>query len=1274
MLAYVVVVLTVLDVCVPLYHHQFAVFVPGGPERAHDLAHRHGFINHGEIGNLKHYFLLSHPHVSKRSPNASLSHFHTLKNDPQVRWVMQQRELRRSKRDHQSRPRHVMRQSSAPAFPDPLFKEQWYLNGGAADGLDMNVGYAWRKGYTGKGVVITILDDGIQPNHPDLSQNYDPAASTDINGNDTDPTPQDNGDNKHGTRCAGEVAAVAYNRYCGVGIAYNASIGGVRMLDGLVNDAVEAQALGFNTHHIDIYSASWGPEDDGKTVDGPGPLARRAFINGVTNGRGGKGSIFIWASGNGGRHTDSCNCDGYANSIFTISISSATQGGYKPWYLEECSSTIASTYSSGTPGRDKSVATVDMDVQLRPDHICTVDHTGTSASAPLAAGICALALEANPLLTWRDMQHLVVMTSRSQPLEKEEGWIVNGVKRKVSHKFGYGLMDAAQMVTLAEQWTNVPPQHICKSQEINEDKSIETSFGYTISVHMDVNGCSGTMNEVRFLEHVQCKISLSFFPRGNLRILLTSPMGTTSTLLFERTHDATSSNFDDWPFLSVHFWGESAEGRWTLQILNAGNIHVTQPGILKKWQLIFYGTATSPIRLRNKSYFNSNNVYQEEKAYHINDVYDASEYSQFLNEIELGISDRRNYPKNIPSAQRKNVLADANDKQVQRLCDPECDSQGCYGKGPTQCVACKHYRLDNTCVSRCPPRSFVNQGGVCWPCHESCETCAGAGQDSCLTCAPAHLLVVDLAVCLQQCPDGYYEDPDANACFPCAEHCDTCSEKADMCSSCAHNYVLYNGSCLAACPPGTHQKDDFGCMPCHETCESCHGPSENACVSCRIGDYAFKNRCVPKCPPGYYADAQRRECLPCPIGCSICTCAVCSVCQEKWSLTKSGTCLPNGNDKCDTSEYYEGGRCKNCHSTCEKCSGSNEWDCLSCSSPLLLQGSRCVAECGQGSYQTAGRCSPCPHTCKSCVSRLNCTMCAGALRLQSGTCRATCAPGYYPDEGTCSKCYLSCETCTGPRRDQCASCPPDWRLAAGECRPECPQNFFPWQDSCRRCHHYCQDCHGAGPQRCTSCPPHFSLENGLCVECLSSQYYEPRSRTCRPCHDSCRSCSGPGPTSCVTCAHPLRLDRVNHKCLPCCTESMVSLFVNSNQTDCCHCDKDIGGCLNGSSAGKRRIAENIRTHITASFFIEDSKDATNLLERNSVVVWSVAAVLLGTVVIIIAVKIKSRKYKYRTIYPKTEYSQLTTIDEDLIALTSSTTLKAVDSAQIQTKSELEEPT
>lgn len=57
---------------------------------------------------------------------------------------------------------------------------------------------------------------------------------------------------------------------------------GVRMLDGEVTDMVEAQSLSLNPQHIHIYSASWGPEDDGKTVDGPAKLAKEAFLRGVT--------------------------------------------------------------------------------------------------------------------------------------------------------------------------------------------------------------------------------------------------------------------------------------------------------------------------------------------------------------------------------------------------------------------------------------------------------------------------------------------------------------------------------------------------------------------------------------------------------------------------------------------------------------------------------------------------------------------------------------------------------------------------------------------------------------------------------------------------------------------------------------------------------------------------------------------------------------------------------------------------------------------------------
>ena len=162
---------------------------------------------------------------------------------------------------------------------------------------------------------------------------------------------------------------------------------GVRMLDGDVTDIVEASSLSLKPQHIHIYSSSWGPNDDGSTVDGPGILAARAFSNGVTHGRSGLGSIYVWAAGNGGRYGDSCNCDGYAVSPLTISVGSASEHDDKPWYLEQCSSTLTSTYSSGD-NNEKQIVTTDLHGS------CTERHTGTSASAPLAAGVMALALEA----------------------------------------------------------------------------------------------------------------------------------------------------------------------------------------------------------------------------------------------------------------------------------------------------------------------------------------------------------------------------------------------------------------------------------------------------------------------------------------------------------------------------------------------------------------------------------------------------------------------------------------------------------------------------------------------------------------------------------------------------------------------------------------------------------------------------------------------------------------------------------------------------------------
>ncbi|GFQ93427.1 hypothetical protein TNCT_344021 [Trichonephila clavata] len=550
------------------------------------------------------YYHLRHRRLAKRSLEKSEEHHIALSNEEQVSWFSQQVLKRRSKRDFLESTDLDTKETKI-SLNDPRWPQMWYLNRG--EGLDMNVQDAWAQGVTGKGIVVTILDDGLEKDHPDISKNYDRDASYDVNNHDGDPQPRYDiiDSNRHGTRCAGEVAANANNSICSVGVAYDALVGGVRMLDGDVTDAVEAQSLSLNPEHIDIYSASWGPDDDGKTVDGPGPLASTAFKEGILKGRNGLGSIFVWASGNGAREHDNCNCDGYTNSMWTLSISSATENGNVPWYSEACSSTLATTYSSGSNG-ERQIITTDL------HHGCTSSHTGTSASAPLAAGICALALEANKQLSWRDMQHIVVRTARKANLHakdwgrngvgrndmqhigvqaagndnyRDPKWATNGVGRNVSHSFGYGLMDAGAMVRLAKRWNPAPVQKLCEIRSNQADKLIPAKSHVELSLYV-------RCEHVRFLEHVQAKLTLTASRRGDIHIYLTSPMGTRSTLLAQRPIDGSRAGFQAWPFMTVHTWGENPDGVWKLEVHNEGRFYGR--ATLKEWYLHLYGTTEDP--------------------------------------------------------------------------------------------------------------------------------------------------------------------------------------------------------------------------------------------------------------------------------------------------------------------------------------------------------------------------------------------------------------------------------------------------------------------------------------------------------------------------------------------------------------------------------------------------------------------------------------------------------------------------------------------------------
>ena len=236
--------------------------------------------------------------------------------------------------------------ANALGIRDPIFNEQWHLYNPIQMGHDVNVTDVWLQGITGFNATVAIVDDGLDMYSDDLKDNYFAEGSWDFNDNNAEPKPR-LADDRHGTRCAGEVSAVK-NDACGVGVAYDSKIAGIRILSKLITDADEAIAMNYAYQQNQIYSCSWGPPDDGRAMDAPGILIKRAMVNAVQKGRDGKGSIYVFASGNGAANEDNCNFDGYTNSIYSITVGAIDRKGLHPYYSEHCSAQLVVTYSSGS--------------------------------------------------------------------------------------------------------------------------------------------------------------------------------------------------------------------------------------------------------------------------------------------------------------------------------------------------------------------------------------------------------------------------------------------------------------------------------------------------------------------------------------------------------------------------------------------------------------------------------------------------------------------------------------------------------------------------------------------------------------------------------------------------------------------------------------------------------------------------------------------------------------------------------------------------------------
>ncbi len=460
---------------------------------------------------------------------------------------------------------------------DPKFSDQWHLqNTGQSSGIsgeDVNITGAWNT-YRGSGVVIGIVDDGLDWNHPDLDDYYESTLDYDFCGNDGDPTPASN--DPHGTASAGVAAGVGDNNIGISGSAPEAGLAGLQLISCSTTDTRESSALSHERQNIDIYSNSWGPSDNGETLEAPGPLMLAAMENDALLGRNGLGNIITLAAGNGLTYDDDSNYDGYANLRYTIAVTAVSHNGDQSYYAEPGANILVASPSNGD---NEGITTTDIEGSAGyTNNDYTDNFGGTSSATPLVSGIIALMLEANSNLSWRDVQHILVLTSRQNDAT-DSSWNINGANHDVSHKYGYGVIDASAAVSMAESWNPVADETSVTTGTLN---CIQCDIPDNSANYISVNT---TISEPILVENVDVVVDIPHTYRGDLEIILTSPAGTKSIL--SEKHSDNGNNFNDWRFSTVHHWDEDSRGEWTLTVEDQGN---GDTGSLDSWELIVYGT------------------------------------------------------------------------------------------------------------------------------------------------------------------------------------------------------------------------------------------------------------------------------------------------------------------------------------------------------------------------------------------------------------------------------------------------------------------------------------------------------------------------------------------------------------------------------------------------------------------------------------------------------------------------------------------------------------
>jgi hypothetical protein len=340
-----------------------------------------------------------------------------------------------------------------------IHPKQWHLKVTTINGVMINAGVKAdlaHKLSTGANVIIALIDDGFDIDHPEFNQPGKIVHSRDVSSNSNDPRPK-NSSNNHGTACAGVATASGINAS---GVAPGATLMPVRLSSNLGSMA-EANAFKWAVDHgADIISCSWGPEDGAwndpddpahtNRVDLP-DSTRLAMDYAISNGRNGKGCIITFAAGNG---NEDCKYDGYASYHKVMAIAACNDTNRRSVYSDYGSNVWCSFPSSDigyAPFNHPDPLTTGIYTTDRlgkagynPQGDYTDDFGGTSSACPGVAGTVALILSVNPELTWQQVRDIIKDTA-----EKIDS--SNGDYDSEGHSkyYGYGKVDAEKAVKRA---------------------------------------------------------------------------------------------------------------------------------------------------------------------------------------------------------------------------------------------------------------------------------------------------------------------------------------------------------------------------------------------------------------------------------------------------------------------------------------------------------------------------------------------------------------------------------------------------------------------------------------------------------------------------------------------------------------------------------------------------------------------------------------------------------------------------------------------------------